>query len=233
MVFGAKIFAFDTMSAVFDGYERQYCELSANLTKKCTSASLLNGEQKKQKLSEVKTGLDEAESLIRKMDLEARSLQPSLKANLLAKLREYKSDLNNLKREVKKASSTDSQTARDELLESGMSDTLMASADQRGRLLMSTERIDQSSGRIKESRRTLLETEELGVSILQDLHQQRQTLLHTNDTVHGVDDNIGKSRKLLTSMVRRMNRNKWIIGGLIGVLIVAIILIAYFKISDK
>lgn len=221
------------MSAVFDGYERQYCELSANLTKKCTSASLLNGEQKKQKLSEVKTGLDEAESLIRKMDLEARSLQPSLKANLLAKLREYKSDLNNLKREVKKASSTDSQTARDELLESGMSDTLMASADQRGRLLMSTERIDQSSGRIKESRRTLLETEELGVSILQDLHQQRQTLLHANDTVHGVDDNIGKSRKLLTSMVRRMNRNKWIIGGLIGVLIVAIILIAYFKISHK
>lgn len=221
------------MSAVFDGYERQYCELSANLTKKCTSASLLNGEQKKQKLSEVKTGLDEAESLIRKMDLEARSLQPSLKANLLAKLREYKSDLNNLKREVKKASSTDSQTARDELLESGMSDTLMASADQRGRLLMSTERMDQSSGRIKESRRTLLETEELGVSILQDLHQQRQTLLHTHDTVHGVDDNIGKSRKLLTSMVRRMNRNKWIIGGLIGVLIVAIILIAYFKISHN
>jgi len=219
------------MSAVFDGYERQYCELSANLTKKCTSASLLNGEQKKQKLSEVKTGLDEAESLIRKMDLEARSLQPSLKANLLAKLREYKSDLNNLKREVKKASSIDSQTARDELLESGMSDTLMASADQRGRLLMSTEKLNQSSGRIKESRRTILETEELGVSILQDLHQQRQTLLHAHDTLHGVDDNIGKSRKLLTSMMRRMNRNKWIIGGLIGVLIVAIVLIAYFKIS--
>lgn len=225
--------ALDTMSAVFDGYERQYCELSANLTKKCTSASLLNGEQKKQKLSEVKTGLDEAESLIRKMDLEARSLQPSIKANLLAKLREYKSDLNNLKREVKKASSIDSQTARDELLESGMSDTLMASADQRGRLLMSTERLNQSSERIKESRRTVLETEELGVSILQDLHQQRQTLLHAHDTLHGVDDNIGKSRKLLTSMVRRMNRNKWIIGGLIGVLIVAIILISYFKISHN
>lgn len=233
LVFGTKTFALDKMSAVFDGYERQYCELSANLTKKCTSASLLNGEQKKQKLSEVKRGLDEAESLIRKMDLEARSLQPSLKANLLAKLREYKSDLNNLKREVKKASSTDSQTARDELLESGMSDTLMASTDQSGRLLMSTERVNQSSERIKDSRRTILETEELGVSILQDLHLQRQTLLHAHDTLHGVDDNIGKSRKVLTSMMRRMNRNKWIIGGLIGVLIVAIILIAYFKISHK
>lgn len=219
------------MSEVFDGYERQYCELSANLSKKSTAASLLNGEQKKQKLSEVKVGLDEAESLIRKMDLEARSLQPSVKANLLAKLREYKSDLNNLKRDVKKASLADSQSARDELLESGMSDALMASADQRGRLLMSTERLNQSTDRIKESRRTILETEDLGVSILQDLHQQRQTLLHTHDTLHGVDDYIGKSRKILTSMTRRMSRNKWILGGLISVLVVAIILIAYYKIS--
>uniref|UniRef100_A0A0C9S2N4 TSA: Wollemia nobilis Ref_Wollemi_Transcript_18809_931 transcribed RNA sequence n=1 Tax=Wollemia nobilis TaxID=56998 RepID=A0A0C9S2N4_9CONI len=219
------------MSEVFDGYERQYCELSANLSKKCTSASLLNGEQKKQKLSEVKAGLDEAESLIRKMDLEARSLQPSIKANLLAKLREYKSDLNNLKREVKKASSIDSASAREELLESGMNDTLMASADQRGRLLMSTERLNQSTDRIKESRRTILETEDLGVSILQDLHQQRQTLLHAHTTLHDVDDNIGKSRKLLTSMARRMNRNKWIIGGIIGVLILVIVLVMYFKMS--
>lgn len=31
------------MSEVFEGYERQYCELSANLLKKCTSASLVDG----------------------------------------------------------------------------------------------------------------------------------------------------------------------------------------------
>ena len=49
--------------------------------------------------------------------------------------------------------------------------------------MMSTDRLNQSSDRIKESKRTMLETEELGVSILQDLHQQRQSLLHANDTV--------------------------------------------------
>lgn len=53
------------------------------------------------------------------MDLEARSLQPSVKAVLLAKLREYKADLNKLKREVKKISSGN-QVSREELLESGM-----------------------------------------------------------------------------------------------------------------
>ncbi|MQM22087.1 hypothetical protein Taro_055135 [Colocasia esculenta] len=93
------------MSEVFEGYERQYCELSASLSRKCTSAGLLDGEQKKQKLSEIKTGLEDAEALIRKMDLEARSLQPNVKAMLLAKLREYKSDLNNLKTEVKRITS--------------------------------------------------------------------------------------------------------------------------------
>ncbi|RWW02058.1 hypothetical protein BHE74_00028891 [Ensete ventricosum] len=218
------------MSEVFEGYERQYCEISAALSRKCTSAALLDGEQKKQKVSEIKSGVDDAESLIRKMDLEARSLQPSVKAGLLAKLREYKSDLNNLKSELKRITTVNpNQAAREELLESGMADTLTVSADQRGRLMMSTERLNQSTDRVKESRRTMLETEELGVSILQDLHQQRQSLLHAHTTLHGVDDHIGKSRKILTAMSKRMDRNKWIIGGIIVALVLAILLILYFK----
>lgn len=47
--------------------------------------------------------------------------------------------------------------------------------------------------------------------------------------LHGVDDNIGKSRKILTAMSKRMDRNKWIIGGIIAVLVLAILLILYFK----
>ncbi|PKA55897.1 Vesicle transport v-SNARE 13 [Apostasia shenzhenica] len=220
------------MSEVFEGYERQYCEISASLSRKCTGAASLDGEQKKQKVSEIKAGLEDAENLIRKMDLEARSLQPSVKAALLAKLREYKSDLNNLKSEVKRITSPNTKNAaREELLESGMADTLAVSADQRGRLLLSTERLNQSSESIKESRRTMLETEELGVSILQDLHQQRQSLLHAHNTLHGVDDNIGKSKKILTSMSRRMDRNKWIISSIIAALVLAIVLILYFKLS--
>ncbi|XWS44340.1 hypothetical protein CRYUN_Cryun15aG0036900 [Craigia yunnanensis] len=220
------------MSEVFEGYERQYCELSANLSKKCTAAAALGGEQKKQKLSDIRAGLDDAEALIRKMDLEARSLQPTVKAVLLAKLREYKSDLNNLKSEIKRiASGNLNPTARDELLESGMADALTASSDQRSRLMMTTEQLNQSGDRIKDSRRTMLETEELGVSILHDLHSQRQALLHANNTLHGVDDNIGKSKRILTAMSRRMSRNKWIVGIIIAVLILAIGLVLYFKLA--
>ncbi|POO03479.1 Vesicle transport V-snare [Trema orientale] len=219
------------MSEVFEGYERQYCELSANLSRKCNSAAVLSDqEQKQQKLSEIKAGIDDADVLIRKMDLEARSLQPSVKAVLLAKLREYKSDLNQLKREFKRVTSPNAnQASREELLESGNANVHSASAEQRERMAMSVERLNESSDRITESRRTILETEELGISILQDLHQQRETLLHSHKKLHGVDDAIDKSKKVLTAMSRRMTKHKWIIGSTIGALIFAILLILYFK----
>ncbi|KAH7435317.1 hypothetical protein KP509_06G059500 [Ceratopteris richardii] len=164
------------------------------------------------------------------MDLEARSLQPSQKSALLAKLREYKSDLNNLKKDVKKsAASSDYVNSRDELLESGLANTTTASADQRQRLLKSTDRLNQTGDRIKDSTRIMLETEEIGVTILGDLHSQRQTLLRATDTLHGVDDNLGKSKKILKNMSNRMSRNKCIMVGLIALLLVIIAVVLYFK----
>ncbi|KAM0979835.1 hypothetical protein ACFX13_015905 [Malus domestica] len=221
------------MSEVFEGYERQYCELSANLSSKCTAATAVDGgEKKKQIIAEVKAGFEDADTLLRKMELEARSLQPSVKAALLAKLRGYKADLNNLKSQLKRmASPVVNFAARDELLEPGMADSLMTSNDQQGRLLMTTDRLNQSTDRIKESRRAMLETEELGVSILQDLHQQRQSLLHAHNTLRGADESISKSKKVLTAMTRSMNRNKWIVGSIIGVFAVAILFILYLKIT--
>ncbi|KAL6608138.1 hypothetical protein ACP70R_037683 [Stipagrostis hirtigluma subsp. patula] len=218
------------MSQVFEGYERQYCEASASLARKCTAAASLQGEKLKQKTAEIKSGIDGAEALIRKMDLEARNLQPSVRAGLLAKLREYKSDLNNLKGALKRITSGNAQQGtREELLESGMADTLGVSADQRSRLLRTTERQNQTTDRLRDSHRTMLETEDLGVSILHDLHQQRQSLLRAGDTLNTVDDNVGKSRRIIGAMARRMDRNKWIIGLIIAVLILAILVILYFK----
>ncbi|KAJ4711401.1 Vesicle transport v-SNARE family protein [Melia azedarach] len=217
------------MSEVFEGYERQYCELSTNLSRKCDSASLLpDADQKKEKFSEIQSGLDDAETLIRKMDLEARSLQPSVKAMLLAKLREYKSDLNKLKREFKRISSPN---AHEELLESGTANAHAVSGERREQMAMSVERLNQSGERIKDSRRILLETEELGISIVEDLHQQRETLLHSRNKLHGVDDAISKSKKVLSAMSRRMSRNKWIVGSIIAALVIAILFILYFKLS--
>ncbi|KAJ3700338.1 hypothetical protein LUZ61_004043 [Rhynchospora tenuis] len=118
------------------------------------------------------------------MDVEARSLQPSVRAGFLVKLREYKPDMTNIKNEVKRINISNSKkVTREEFLESGMADSFAVTSDQRGTVLMSTERLAQSSDGIKESRRVAPETEVLGSSILQDLHNQRQSLLHAHNSV--------------------------------------------------
>ncbi|CAN1241151.1 Vesicle transport v-SNARE 12 [Linum perenne] len=98
---------------------------------------------------------------VRKMDLEAMSLQPSAKAMLLAKLREYKSDLTKLNREFKGIASGN-QAAHPELLDSGSANSNPVSTGQRERLSMFVDKLNQSSDMLHESRRTVLETEELG-----------------------------------------------------------------------
>ncbi|KAJ6983889.1 hypothetical protein NC653_026647 [Populus alba x Populus x berolinensis] len=86
------------MSEVFEGYERQYCELSANLSRKCNSTSLLPRWR------------------FGKWTSRRGVCRPNVKAMLLAKLREYKSDLNKLKREFKRITSGDvNQASRVEL----------------------------------------------------------------------------------------------------------------------
>jgi hypothetical protein len=54
---------------------------------------------------------------------------------------------------------------------------------QREQLLSATERVRATGDRIKQGKQTLLETEELGVSILQDLHKQRETIMHARENV--------------------------------------------------
>ena len=71
------------------------------------------------------------------------------------------------------------------------------------------------------------------MSILQDLHRQRETITHARDTLHGVDDNILKSRKILSVMARRIMQNKAIMFGIIAMLVGSIGLVVYFKFINK
>ena len=67
------------------------------------------------------------------------------------------------------------------------------------------------------------------MSILQDLARQRETIVHARDTLHGADDNIGKARKILSTMSKRILTNKIIMFGISAFLLFAIILIIYVK----
>lgn len=217
------------MSEVFDEYERAYCDASTAASRKVEAAKAAAGPERRSALTEAEASITEAEALVRRMDLEARSVAPASKAALLTKLKDYKADLAALKKECRGAASaaTAGEDARAEL---GLGDEFASTAaGQRQRLLDQTARVNASGDRIRQSRQTLAETEELGSEILGNLHRQRETIVHARDTLYEADDNIGTSRKVLVAMARRALTNKVIMGGVILVLIAAICLIVYYK----
>lgn len=85
--------------------------------------------------------------------------------------------------------------------------------------------LQQTGDRIKESKKTLLDTEELSITILENLHDQRKTILHSKATLDYANENISHSRTILNRMTRRVVQNKVIIGFIIFLLICAIIVI--------
>ena len=198
-------------------------------TRSCPSVT----DTKSQRVGLIEADIAEAEALIRRMDLEARSLQnPAVKTPLLSKLRDYKAEMQRLKRESALAAKAANAAAdRSQLLAGAQLDDMNAptSQSQRDRMLQTTARLDQTGDRIREGKRSLLETEELGVSILQDLHRQRETITNARESIHGADDNIGRSRKILAAMGRRAMANKLMMYGIIAMLVTAISVIAYFK----
>lgn len=64
---------------------------------------------------------------------------------------------------------------------------------------------------------------------MQDLNRQRETIVHSRDTLHGADDNIARARRTLASMSQRVMTNKIIMFGIALLLIAAIILVVYYK----
>ena len=68
------------------------------------------------------------------------------------------------------------------------------------------------------------------MSILQDLHRQRDTIGHARDSLLGADDAIASARRVLATMSRRVTTNKAIGYGVIGVLVAACLLVLWAKI---
>jgi len=101
-----------------------------------------------------------------------------------------------------------------------------------GQAMETTERLARTGERIRESQRSLAETEDLGVSILQDLQGQRETIQRSREALHGADDTIARSRKILSSMSRRATANKFVFYGVSSVLAITILIILFHKMAN-
>lgn len=197
----------DAGSELFSSYEAEMKLVQADLSQKLDSIPDLSGEPRKAAISRAERAIEEADELLGSMRLEKQNIPQNQKQKVNQRFRNYESDVDGLKRKLKILQQDDraalfgkrytDDPGQDEQLE------------QRQQLLSGTDRLERSSGRLRESQRVALETEDIGRNTLADLSRQRETIEHTRGTLLESEGYTDRSNKTLKGMARRYFPSLW------------------------
>jgi vesicle transport through interaction with t-SNAREs 1 len=197
----------DAGSELFANYEAELKLVLADVTAKTDSIPDLTGEPRKAAVTQAERALEEAKELLDSMRLEKQNIPQNNKVKVNQRFRNYESDVDAAKRKLTSLQSDKSalfgRRYRDE--PSGGDEQV----EQRQQLLSGTDRLERSSGRLRESQRIALETEDIGRNTLADLGRQRETIQHTRETLLESEGYTDRSNKTLKGMARRWVPNLW------------------------
>lgn len=214
-------------SELFSNYEAELKLVQADISQKLDQIPELSGEQRKTYVAQAERALEEARELLDSMRLEKQNIPQAWKVKVNQRFRNYESDVDAAKRKLKSLASNDRQA----LFGKRYTDnpTQDDQLQQRQQLLGGTDRLERSSGRLRESQRIALETEDIGRNTLADLSRQRETIEHTRGTLLESEGYTDRSNKTLKGMARRMATNKIITVAIIAVLVILIIAVVVSK----
>ncbi|KAK5116352.1 hypothetical protein LTR62_007899 [Meristemomyces frigidus] len=219
----------DAGSELFSNYEAELNLVNADLTQKLDSIPSLQGEPRKAAIAQAERALEEAKELLDSMRLEKQNIPQAQKVKINQRFRNYETEVDRSKQKL--TGMKDDRSAlfgrryRDEP-SSGAADEQV---EQRQQLLSGTDRLDRSSGRLRESQRIALETEDIGRNTLADLSRQRETIEHTRGTLLESEGYTDRSNKTLRGMARRMATNKIVTIAIITVLVLLIVAVVVSK----
>ncbi|XP_046864744.1 vesicle transport through interaction with t-SNAREs homolog 1A-like [Xenia sp. Carnegie-2017] len=217
------------MGDLFGSYEHTFGTLTAEITSKIGRIPSLESGSKKNEVKNVEKLFDEVKELLEQMDLEAREQPAPDKTKLCNRVKTYEKEVQKLEQELKKAQVKfgDYEADRNELLNS---DFTSSSEDQRTRLLNNTERLERSSNQLDDGYRMCIETEEMGTVIMDNLQRDREVMMRTRERLRNTDQNLGKSSRILTGMMRRIVQNKIIMAVICLIIIGAISFVIYMAV---
>jgi len=201
---------------LFTNYEAELSLLTADLSQKLDTLPSLTGEPRKAALTSASRLVDEAAELLDSMRLEKQNIPSASKVKVNQRFRNHETDLDAAKRKLKALQDdrsalfgkryTDNPNGAASEGGTGVGDEQLA---QRQQLLSGTDRLERSSGRLRESQRLALETEDIGRNTLADLSRQRETIEHTRGTLLESEGYTDRSNKTLKGMARRWVPSLW------------------------
>lgn len=128
--------------------------------------------------------MEEAQELLEQMELEIREVESSIRPRFRTQLDSYRAELGRLSQEFIKVRSPPyldltKSNSQDEIFCDGYT----LKDEQKQRLLSNSEKIERTGNQLNTGYRIILETEEIGTGILQELHSQRETIQKSRSRV--------------------------------------------------
>lgn len=185
---------------LFENYEADYKLAYDELQQKIQEMPTLTSDQRPKASSAADRLIEESYELLDQLAVEIQNIPSSSRGQYNAKLREYKSNVDKSKRELKKIVDASN---RSELFGFRDGDSDDIALDQRQQLLQGTASLDRSTQRLRDSQRIANETESIGANILRDLQGQREQIVNARNTLMEADGYVDKSIRTLRGMARR------------------------------
>ncbi|XP_005106939.1 vesicle transport through interaction with t-SNAREs homolog 1B [Aplysia californica] len=195
----------------FESLEDDVNNIIDNLKEIERKAVSLSGEDRKNAIRKAERKLEEANVIVQELESEAKLAPVNYRTQFLGRIRHYRNDIDQLARNLKRgppsgASGSDNYGFdREERLDSA----------NRAKLLQGHQSLQRTSDSIARSHQIAAETDQIGVEIIDELGEQRETLIRTRERLVETDANLGQSRKILKSMARRVMTNKLILAVII------------------
>uniref|UniRef100_A0A7S1F2D9 Vesicle transport v-SNARE N-terminal domain-containing protein n=1 Tax=Noctiluca scintillans TaxID=2966 RepID=A0A7S1F2D9_NOCSC len=210
------------MSEVFDSYEEDFCRLRGVVREKLAVASGGGDPQVRESALRKADGAhEEAGQALQQLELEAKSMG-KLGTSVNPKLRDYRNDLASTRRQLRE---TQTALKRQGLLRESSSSSSTDARDTASRLVASSRRLEEARG-------MALDAESVGISVLGELHAQRDTISRTKGYVHETHDNLGVSKSLLQTMGNRNATQQAMIVGIAGMLVLTTVVVFCSKVHS-
>jgi len=192
-----------------DDFDIHIKEIENSVLKKLPKIS---GEVRKSELRNLEKIVEDADAELAQMFDEAQSAPGTYRTTLMSRSRGYKAQLDKLKKEYNKAlqssgsSGGPSAGGRNELV--GQSGSQNQSNILQNRMSEGLASLDRGTQSLARSERIAQETDEIGVQIIGDLDEQRDTLVRTRDKLKETNADLSRSRRILATMGIKLMTNK-------------------------
>jgi len=162
------------------------------------------------------------------MEIELAVLNSQAKAELQPRIRKYRSDFDNVRRQFMKSLQNYKQKMDRETLMGAQLDDV--NVEKNGRLLNHQDMVSKQNAALQGAIRVGYETGGVAGDIERDLRDQNMRAIKVQGKVRNMQGLLGESDSILTRMLRREKCNKLLLTGVCVILLVAVLIILYFKV---